>query len=245
MNSINNCKYFILYCCVCCPQEHGIPVNLSYAVAPHHSGVFPVHQELYDSWRDVWGIRVTSTEEYPHLRHARHRRGFMHQGIQVGLSLYTHRAYDAAATTSYPHLRHARHRRGFMHQGIQVGLSLYTHRAYDAVATTSYPHLRHARHRRGFMHQGIQVGWSFHIHRAHDIVATFVDSTPQQRRTSIYVTPDTDEASCTIGIQVGWVLSPIGHTTLLRHCDSMSQQRRIPIYVMPGTDEGSCTRAYR
>ena len=141
-------------------------MNLSYAVAPHHSGVFPVHQELYDSWRDVWGIRVTSTEEYPHLRHARHRRGFMHQGIQVGLSMYTHRAHDA-------------------------------------VATTSYPHLRHARHRRGFMHQGIQVGWSFHTHRAHDIVATFVDSTPQQRRTSIYVTPDTDEASCTIGIQVG------------------------------------------
>jgi len=62
---------------------HGISVNNSYAVAPHHAGVYPVHSELYKAWRQVWGVQVTSTEEYPHLRPARYRRGFIHDGIMV------------------------------------------------------------------------------------------------------------------------------------------------------------------
>lgn len=57
---------------------------MGYAVAPHHSGVYPVHNQLYEAWKSVWGIKVTSTEEYPHLRPARYRRGFMHNGIKVG-----------------------------------------------------------------------------------------------------------------------------------------------------------------
>lgn len=65
------------------PQEHGIPTDMGYAVAPHHSGVYPVHVQLYEAWKQVWGIRVTSTEEYPHLKPARHRRGFIHNGIMV------------------------------------------------------------------------------------------------------------------------------------------------------------------
>uniref|UniRef100_A0A671T6X4 [heparan sulfate]-glucosamine N-sulfotransferase n=1 Tax=Sinocyclocheilus anshuiensis TaxID=1608454 RepID=A0A671T6X4_9TELE len=64
-------------------QEHGIPTDMGYAVAPHHSGVYPVHSQLYEAWKSVWGITVTSTEEYPHLRPARHRRGFIHRGIKV------------------------------------------------------------------------------------------------------------------------------------------------------------------
>lgn len=66
-----------------CPQEHGIPTDLGYAVAPHHSGVYPVHTQLYKAWKSIWGIQVTSTEEYPHLRPARYRRGFIHNGIMV------------------------------------------------------------------------------------------------------------------------------------------------------------------
>ena len=66
-------------------------MNQSYAVAPHHSGVFPVHEELYSAWKRVWDVKVTSTEEYPHLRPARHRRGFVHRGIQV-LHGYAHKA---------------------------------------------------------------------------------------------------------------------------------------------------------
>lgn len=64
-------------------QEHGIPTDMGYAVAPHHSGVYPVHSQLYEAWKSVWGIKVTSTEEYPHLRPARYRRGFIHNGIKV------------------------------------------------------------------------------------------------------------------------------------------------------------------
>lgn len=65
------------------PQEHGIPTDMGYAVAPHHSGVYPVHVQLYEAWKQVWNIRVTSTEEYPHLKPARYRRGFIHNGIMV------------------------------------------------------------------------------------------------------------------------------------------------------------------
>ncbi|XP_036431550.1 bifunctional heparan sulfate N-deacetylase/N-sulfotransferase 1 [Colossoma macropomum] len=75
-------------------EEHSIPTNLGYAVAPHHSGVYPVHEQLYDAWKKVWGIRVTSTEEYPHLKPARYRRGFIHSGISVlprqTCGLFTH-----------------------------------------------------------------------------------------------------------------------------------------------------------
>ncbi|KAK3507199.1 hypothetical protein QTP70_010213 [Hemibagrus guttatus] len=64
-------------------QEHGIPVDMGYAVAPHHSGVYPVHMQLYEAWKRAWGIRVTSTEEYPHLKPARYRKGFIHNHIMV------------------------------------------------------------------------------------------------------------------------------------------------------------------
>ncbi|MGH0118267.1 UNVERIFIED_CONTAM: hypothetical protein FKN15_049288 [Acipenser sinensis] len=75
-------------------KEHGIPTNMGYAVAPHHSGVYPVHVQLYEAWKNVWGIKVTSTEEYPHLKPARYRRGFIHSGISVlprqTCGLFTH-----------------------------------------------------------------------------------------------------------------------------------------------------------
>ena len=64
-------------------QDKGLPVMNRYAVAPHHSGVYPVHEQLYEAWREVWGVRVTSTEEYPNLRPARRRRGFVHAGVSV------------------------------------------------------------------------------------------------------------------------------------------------------------------
>ncbi|XP_044080080.1 bifunctional heparan sulfate N-deacetylase/N-sulfotransferase 4 isoform X2 [Neovison vison] len=74
--------------------EHGIPINMGYAVAPHHSGVYPVHIQLYEAWKKVWGIQVTSTEEYPHLKPARYRKGFIHNNIMVlprqTCGLFTH-----------------------------------------------------------------------------------------------------------------------------------------------------------
>uniref|UniRef100_A0A8C1Y6E0 Bifunctional heparan sulfate N-deacetylase/N-sulfotransferase 1 n=1 Tax=Cyprinus carpio TaxID=7962 RepID=A0A8C1Y6E0_CYPCA len=75
-------------------EDHSIPTHLGYAVAPHHSGVYPVHIQLYEAWKRVWNIRVTSTEEYPHLKPARFRRGFIHRGIRVlprqTCGLFTH-----------------------------------------------------------------------------------------------------------------------------------------------------------
>ncbi|XP_039198656.1 bifunctional heparan sulfate N-deacetylase/N-sulfotransferase 3 isoform X2 [Crotalus tigris] len=74
--------------------EHGIPTDMGYAVAPHHSGVYPVHVQLYDAWKKVWNIKITSTEEYPHLKPARYRRGFIHKSIMVlprqTCGLFTH-----------------------------------------------------------------------------------------------------------------------------------------------------------
>lgn len=52
-------------------------------MAPHHSGVYPVHSPLYGAWKKVWNVGSTSTEEYPHLKPARHRRGFVHRNIMV------------------------------------------------------------------------------------------------------------------------------------------------------------------
>ncbi|XP_041446383.1 bifunctional heparan sulfate N-deacetylase/N-sulfotransferase 3 isoform X2 [Xenopus laevis] len=74
--------------------EHGIPTDMGYAVAPHHSGVYPVHVQLYEAWKKIWGIKVTSTEEYPHLKPARYRQGFIHKNIMVlprqTCGLFTH-----------------------------------------------------------------------------------------------------------------------------------------------------------
>ena len=59
--------------------RHSLPLETGYAVAPHHAGVYPVHEPLYHCWREIWGVTITSTEEYPHLRPDRFRRGFIHQ----------------------------------------------------------------------------------------------------------------------------------------------------------------------
>lgn len=75
-------------------RSRGLPVTGEYTVSPHHSGVFPVHQQLYDAWKKVWKVRVTSTEEYPNLRPAHLRRGFIYKDIMVlprqTCGLYTH-----------------------------------------------------------------------------------------------------------------------------------------------------------
>ncbi len=39
--------------------DHDIPVDNNYAVSPHHSGVYPVHEQLYEAWSKVWNIQVS------------------------------------------------------------------------------------------------------------------------------------------------------------------------------------------
>ncbi|XP_037933336.1 bifunctional heparan sulfate N-deacetylase/N-sulfotransferase [Teleopsis dalmanni] len=78
-------------------KEHNIPTDSGYSISPHHSGVYPAHEILYVAWKKVWNVKVTSTEEYPHLRPARLRRGFIHRNIMVlprqTCGLFTHTMY--------------------------------------------------------------------------------------------------------------------------------------------------------
>ncbi|KAK3889373.1 hypothetical protein Pcinc_006625 [Petrolisthes cinctipes] len=77
--------------------NHDIPTDSGYSIAPHHSGVYPVHEPLYTAWKKVWNVRVTSSEEYPHLYPARLRRGFIHRNIMVlprlTCGLFTHTVF--------------------------------------------------------------------------------------------------------------------------------------------------------
>ncbi|XP_011186085.1 bifunctional heparan sulfate N-deacetylase/N-sulfotransferase [Zeugodacus cucurbitae] len=78
-------------------KEHNIPTDSGYSISPHHSGVYPAHEILYIAWKKIWNVKVTSTEEYPHLRPARLRRGFIHRDIMVlprqTCGLFTHTMY--------------------------------------------------------------------------------------------------------------------------------------------------------
>ncbi|KAK7500900.1 hypothetical protein BaRGS_00007780 [Batillaria attramentaria] len=89
-------------------QDYSIPVDQQYAVAPHHSGVYPVHEELYTAWRDVWDVKVTSTEEYPSLYPFWRRRGFIHRGIMVlprqTCGLFTHTVFASDFRSGLPDL---------------------------------------------------------------------------------------------------------------------------------------------
>ena len=76
--------------------DHRLHTDTFYAVSPHHSGIYPVDERLYAYWSDLWLIRATSTDLYPHLRPYSQRRGFVHRatGIMVvprqTCGIYTH-----------------------------------------------------------------------------------------------------------------------------------------------------------
>lgn len=63
--------------------KHDLPTDTFYAVSPHHSGIYPVYENLFKLWSDIWLIKVTSTEGYPHLRPSNLRRGFIFKDIMV------------------------------------------------------------------------------------------------------------------------------------------------------------------
>lgn len=75
-------------------QEHNIPTNSGYVISPHHSGVYPVHEPLYEGWKRIWNAQVTSTEEYPHFKPMHLHRGFIYRDMKVlprqTCGLYTH-----------------------------------------------------------------------------------------------------------------------------------------------------------
>ena len=79
-------------------NRHSLPLETGYAVSPHHAGVYPVHEPLYHCWREIWGVTVTSTEEYPHLRPDRLRRGFIHQVYSRELSKKAFRLINSGSS---------------------------------------------------------------------------------------------------------------------------------------------------
>uniref|UniRef100_A0A1I8BHN1 [heparan sulfate]-glucosamine N-sulfotransferase n=1 Tax=Meloidogyne hapla TaxID=6305 RepID=A0A1I8BHN1_MELHA len=58
--------------------------------------VYPIYQPIFDGWKRIWNISVTSTEEYPHFWPPSQRRGFIYGNISVlprqtcGLFTHTH-----------------------------------------------------------------------------------------------------------------------------------------------------------
>ncbi|CAH8870453.1 unnamed protein product [Trichobilharzia szidati] len=64
-------------------KDHDIPVQDGYSISPRHSGVYPVYPDLYDAWRAVSNVNVTSTIHYPYVRPSDFRLGFRYKNIQV------------------------------------------------------------------------------------------------------------------------------------------------------------------
>lgn len=64
--------------------------------------MYPVNNLFYKHWSDIWKIKATSTEGYPHLKPYHLRRGFIHNGIMVlprqTCGIFTH----TMNFTSYP-----------------------------------------------------------------------------------------------------------------------------------------------
>jgi heparan sulfate N-deacetylase/N-sulfotransferase NDST1 len=87
--------------------RHGIPVDSFYSVSPHHSGIYPVYDQLYEYWSDILLIKATSTEMYPHGRPIHSRRGFIHKNIMVlprqPCGVFTHTNFF----TDYPNGMHS------------------------------------------------------------------------------------------------------------------------------------------
>ncbi|KAK0426203.1 hypothetical protein QR680_009582 [Steinernema hermaphroditum] len=75
-------------------QSMKLPLLSGYAISPQHTGVYPVYPALFEAWKRVWRVNVTSTEQYPHFFHSSQRRGFVHEGVAVlprqTCGLYTH-----------------------------------------------------------------------------------------------------------------------------------------------------------
>jgi hypothetical protein len=77
--------------------NNSLQVNSTYAVTPHHSGVYPIYDVFLNLWKKIWNIKATSTEAYPHLKPFHLRRGFVHNEIMVlprqACGIYTHTVY--------------------------------------------------------------------------------------------------------------------------------------------------------
>ncbi|CAF0734572.1 unnamed protein product [Rotaria sp. Silwood1] len=88
-------------------QKYNLPLDPNYAVAPHHTGIYPINPILYDIWHRIINFNVTSTLNYPyHYMSPSNRRGFIYKGLSVlprqSCSLYT----TTRNYTNYPNGSH-------------------------------------------------------------------------------------------------------------------------------------------
>lgn len=63
------------------------PAKTQPATRRQPSKVYPIHAPLFEAWRRVINVHVTSTEEYPALRPARNRKAFVHADVKVSKSV--------------------------------------------------------------------------------------------------------------------------------------------------------------
>uniref|UniRef100_A0A0K0F9S9 [heparan sulfate]-glucosamine N-sulfotransferase n=1 Tax=Strongyloides venezuelensis TaxID=75913 RepID=A0A0K0F9S9_STRVS len=86
-------------------ENFKLPLVKGYAVSPQHIGVYPILDYLYDAWKEIWDITITSTEEYPHFKPMGARRGFKYNNISIlprqTCGLYTHTLYYHAYPGGY------------------------------------------------------------------------------------------------------------------------------------------------
>ena len=69
-------------------KKYKLPLDPTYAVAPHHTGIYPINPVVYEIWSRIMNINVTSTENYPyHFDISSNRRGFIYRDLSVRSSL--------------------------------------------------------------------------------------------------------------------------------------------------------------
>ena len=66
-------------------QQYNIPADWTYSVSPVHSGIYPVSEALYDNWKLVYGVKVSSTLIY---KREGGPNGFIYKNISVSILLW-------------------------------------------------------------------------------------------------------------------------------------------------------------
>lgn len=129
--------------------NHGIPIDSFYAVSPHHSGIYPVNDLFYKYWSDIWMIKATSTEGYPHLKPFYLRRGFIHNNIMVlprqTCGIFTHTIF----LNKYPNgidkllamINGGELFNTVLHNKILIFMTHFTNYANDRIALFVFKHL--------------------------------------------------------------------------------------------------------
>ena len=118
-------------------------------MSPHHSGIYPVSNSLFDLWSKIWMIKVTSTEEYPHLKPSHLRRGFVYKNIMVlprqTCGIFTHtnfiRSYPEGIQSLYSKIYGGEIFRTVLFNRINIFMTHMTNYANDRLALFVFKNL--------------------------------------------------------------------------------------------------------